>query len=81
MKDRNGFDPENISKSDMNKLADHIEEYMDTLREVMIIPQEMMDDHGKRINKALEVSEKLVRKLRKGDSSVFKDMEDCNDIL
>lgn len=81
MKDRNGFDPENISKSDMNKLAEHIEEYMDTLKEVMIIPQEMMDDHGKRINKALEVSEKLVRKLRKGDSSVFKDMEDCNDIL
>ena len=81
MKDRNGFDPENISKSDMNKLADHIEEYMDTLKEVMIIPQDMMDDHGKRINKALEVSEKLVKKLRKGDSSVFKDMEDCNDIL
>lgn len=76
MKDRNGFDPENISKADMNKLADHIEEYINTLKSVMIIPRDLMEDHSKRIKRALEVSEKLIKKLRKGDTSVFKDAED-----
>ena len=78
MRDRNDFDPENITKSDMNKLAEHIEEYIDMLEEVMIIPSDMKEEHGKRIEKALEVSKKLVKKLRKGDSSVFKDAEDWN---
>ena len=78
MRDRNNFDPENITKSDMNKLADHIEEYIDMLEEVMIIPSDMKEEHGKRIEKALEVSKKLIKKLRKGDSSVFKDAEDWN---
>lgn len=78
MKDRNDFDPDDISKSSMNKLADHIEEYINMLEEVMIIPSDMMEDHEKRINKALEVSRKLIKKLRKGDSSVFKDAEDWN---
>ena len=78
MRDRNNFDPENITKSDMNKLAEHIEEYIDMLEEVMIIPSDMKEEHGKRIEKALEVSKKLVKKLRKGDSSVFKDAEDWN---
>lgn len=78
MRDRNDFDPENITKSDMNKLAEHIEEYIDMLEEVMIIPSDMKEEHGKRIEKALEVSKKLIKKLRKGDSSVFKDAEDWN---
>ena len=78
MRDRNDFDPENITKSDMNKLAEHIEEYIDMLEEVMIIPSDMKEEHGKRIEKALEVSKKLIKKLRKGDTSVFKDTEDWN---
>ena len=78
MRDRNDFDPENITKSDMNKLAEHIEEYINMLEEVMIIPSDIKEEHGKRIEKALDVSKKLVRKLRKGDSSVFKDTEDWN---
>lgn len=78
MKDRNSFDPDDITKSDMNKVADHIEEYINMLEEVMIIPKDMMEDHEKKINKAIKVSRKLIAKLRKGDTSVFKDAEDWN---
>lgn len=78
MKDRNDFDPENITKDDMNELAKHIEDYINLLQEVMIIPPDLLDEHGKRIKRAIEVCEKLIKKLRKGDSSVFKDPEDWN---
>lgn len=78
MRDRDSFDPDNIRKSDMNKLADHIEEYINMLEEVMIIPSDMMEEYEKRIKKAIKVSKKLIDKLRKGDTSVFKDTEDWN---
>ena len=78
MRDNNTFDPDNITKFDMNKIADHIEKYIDMLEEVMIIPKDMLDDNEKKINKAIKVSKKLISKLRKGDTSVFKDIDDCN---
>ncbi len=78
MKDRNDFDPDNISKEQMNIIADSIEEYLDTLKEVMIIPQELLKEHGKKIKHSIEIVEKLIKKLRKGDRSVFKDAEDWN---
>lgn len=81
MMDRNGFDPDNICKKDMETLADHIEEYLNTLSEVMIIPRDMIEEHGKRIKRAIEVTAKLIKKLRKGDKSVFKDMDEDNDIF
>lgn len=81
MMDRNGFDPDNICKKDMETLAGHIEEYLNTLKEVMIIPRDMIEEHGKRIKRAIEVTAKLIKKLRKGDKSVFKDMDEDNDIF
>ena len=69
----NIFDPENVSKSDMNRLANVIEEYLDTLKSTMVIPDEIMKSDRKRLKNGLEVTEKLIKKLRKGDRSVFKE--------
>jgi len=69
------FDPENITKDDMKQLAEHINEYLDVLEEVMVIPEELIKDE-ELIKAALKRSRKLVRKLREGDKSVFKDMDD-----
>ena len=69
------FDPENITNRDMEQLADNIEEYLDVLEEVMVIPEELIKDE-ELIKAALKRSRKLVRKLRDGDRSVFKDVDD-----
>lgn len=67
------FNPDNISRSDMALLAEHIEEYLDLLKEVMIIPDELYDKYNKRIQESIKRTEQLVKKLKKGDISVFKD--------
>ena len=72
----NTFDPYDIEQKDMDTLADIIERYLDQLQEVMIIPKELEDQYGNGIRKSIEVSRKLIRKLRKGDVSVFKDPEE-----
>ena len=72
----NTFDPYDIEQKDMDTLADIIERYLDQLEEVMIIPKELEDQYGNGIRKSIEVSRKLIRKLRKGDVSVFKDPEE-----
>jgi hypothetical protein len=72
----NIFDPENVSKSDMNRLANVIEEYLDTLKSTMVIPDEIMKSDRKRLKNGLEVTEKLIKKLRKGDRSVFKESDE-----
>jgi hypothetical protein len=72
------FTPDDITQADMDKIAEHIEIYINTLEEVMIIPQDMMKSHGERIEKAIKVSRKLIKKLRNGDKSVFKDEDDWN---
>lgn len=74
----NTFDPENVSKEDMSKLADHIEEYIDQLENMMIIPEELIDQYGKQIEEGIARCRKLIKKLRKGDKSIFKDTYDEN---
>jgi len=74
-------DPETIPKSDMKRLADHIEEYITVLEEVMIIPEDTMNRHGDEIKESLELTKKLIKKLRKGDTSVFKDEEEWENII
>ena len=81
MKDRNNFDPDDITLEDMKKLADNIEEYLDVFREVMIIPEEIRKKDDGKVEKAIEVIKKLIKKLRKGDKSVFKDSDEWNSIL
>lgn len=75
------FDPNDIRREDMEFLAEHIQEYLELLEEVMIIPDEIMDEHGDDIKEGIKRTKKLIEKLKKGDKSVFKDEEDWNSIL
>lgn len=72
------FDPDNVTKEDMKKLGEHIEEYIDQLESVMIIPDEIIDECGKQIEEGIKRAKKLVKKLKKGDKSVFKDADEDN---
>lgn len=72
------FDINNIKNSDMQLLAEQIENYIMFLEEVMIIPPELMEKHEDSIKNAIKVSKKLIKKLKKGDKSVFKDEDEWN---
>ena len=74
-------DPENIRQSDMDRLADAIETYLHELESVMIIPEELLEDHGDEMKRSISFTKKLIKKLRKGDRSVFKDPEDWNNAI
>lgn len=75
------FDPNDITKADMNKLADVFENYLDELLRVMIIPKDILDDCKKDIDEATKRVRKLIKKLRKGDRSVFKDEDEWNSLF
>lgn len=75
------FDPRDIRREDMEFLAQHIQEYLELLEEVMIIPDEIMDEHGDEIKEGIKRTKKLIEKLKKGDRSVFKDEDEWNSIL
>ena len=74
-------DPENIRQSDMDRLADAIETYLNELESVMIIPEDLLEDHGDEMKRSISLTKKLIKKLRKGDHSVFKDPEDWNNVI
>lgn len=74
-------DPENIRQSDMDRLADAIETYLHELESVMIIPEELLEDRGDEMKRSISLTKKLIKKLRKGDRSVFKDPEDWNNVI
>lgn len=74
-------DPENIRQSDMDRLADAIETYLHELESVMIIPEDLLEDHGDEMKRSISLTKKLIKKLRKGDRSVFKDPEDWNNVI
>ena len=59
----------------MNYLADHIEAYIDELESTMIIPNDIAAEHEDQIKEALKRCRTLIKKLRKGDTSVFKDQD------
>ena len=76
---KNGvFDPEKASPKEMKDLADAIEEYINCFTEIMIFPDERSKRDREEIEEALARSRKLVKKLRKGDVSVFKDSDEWN---
>jgi hypothetical protein len=72
------FDVNNIKQPDMNRLADDIEEYMIVLNKVMIIPEDMRKECEPLIKEGKKRTEKLIKKLRKGDKSIFKDEDEWN---
>lgn len=67
-------DISNITEQDMHELGNAIDDYLELFEEIMIIPEELKKNK-KEINEALELSKKLVKKLKKGDRSVFKDCD------
>lgn len=69
----NGYiDPEDISRRDMDAIADAIEDYLEVFTDVMIIPKGIDKDE---VQDALHMCRKLVKKLRHGDKDVFKGIE------
>jgi hypothetical protein len=76
------FDPNNITKEDMKLLAKHIESYVYELENTMIIPEEVISDkEAKQFKEAIEMTKKFIKKLKKGDQSVFKDIDDINSLF
>lgn len=73
---RDRFDPHDIRQSDMNQLADAIEEYLTVLEDIIIIPDDMKEKCEENIKEGINRTKKLIKKLRKGDTSVFKDEEE-----
>lgn len=67
------FDPSDITKDEMEYIADHIETFVDNLEEIMIIPDDIKRDCEDEIKEGIARSRKLIRKLRKGKKSVFND--------
>lgn len=62
----------------MKKLSNHIREYLELFNEVMIIDG-LTGKETRSINKAIETTTKLIKKLKKGDRSVFRDPDDEED--
>jgi len=67
------IDPKDIDQKDLDILADAIEDYLSMFTDVMIIPKGI---DKKNVEEALDISRKLVKKLRKGDKNVFKSFDD-----
>lgn len=78
---KESFDPNNINQSDMDRLANVLESYLTELERVMVIPDDLMRKHGNDITGGIEDVKKLIKKLRKGDMSVFKDPDEWNMVL
>lgn len=72
------FDPDNIKQRDMDKLADEIENAMDVRESVLIIPNDFKDKDRREYDEAKRLIYELIRKLRKGKTSVFKDADEWN---
>lgn len=72
LNDLDNFSSENISDTDMKNLADHIEKYLFLFEDIMIIPEEFKINE-KDVQSAKKIVRKLIKKLRKGDRSVFKE--------
>ncbi len=74
------MDPNSITKNDMENLADGIEEYLDCLKDIIIFPDELKREVKPKMKRAMKTVEELIKKLRKGDKSVFKDEEEWTSI-
>ena len=72
LSDLEDFSSENISDVEMKNLADHIEKYLFLFEDIMIIPEEFKINE-KDVQSAKKIVKKLIKKLRKGDRSVFKE--------
>ncbi len=72
------FNPNNITKDDMKRLAEAIKAYVDELENVMVIPDDLVDKYEDEIKEGIKRTRKLIKKLEHGDKSVFKDEDEWN---
>lgn len=75
------FDPRNIKDADMLKLAETLTTFLEFFDECVVIQDDLKDKYGDDINEGLERVRKLIKKLKKGDLSVFKDEEEWNPLM
>ena len=61
----------NITEHMLSQLGVEIEKYLELFKEVMILPKKEKD--RKEVLDAIETTKKLIKKLKKGDTSVLKD--------
>ena len=78
---RGRFNPNSYSRDDMKALAMVIENYLDALDDVIVIPEDVQKEHGDEIAAARRECRKLIKKLRAGDTSVFNDPEDWDSYI
>lgn len=70
-----GINSIDVRDSDMKRLAESLEEFLTLRDEILIIPKELQASKND-LEEARKVVEKLIKKLKNGDRSVFKDPED-----
>ena len=68
-------DETNISLEDMKRYADHLSEYLEIFEECIIFPKDMPKDEKEQIKYGIKKTKKLIKKLRKGDYSIFRGEE------
>ena len=66
-----------MTKDAMYTLAQHIEDYLEVFLEVFIIPDGLRNKEDA-IYESIQTVKKLIKKLRKGDTSVFDDLDDSD---
>lgn len=72
------FDPNKLTRKNMAFLGDNIADYLMLLEEVMIFPEEL-EGNKEEFQEAIKTVKKLIKKLRKGDRSVFKSSDEEED--
>lgn len=65
----------------MEDLANYIEEYLELFLEVMVIPDEIIDECKGDFDEAIMRTRKLIKKLKKGKTSVFNDADEWNSVF
>lgn len=61
-------------------LADAIETFVDEQKRIMVIPKDLSSESKKNVKEGHKRVEELIKLLRKGNKSVFKDPDDWNSI-
>ncbi len=72
------FDPRNITQAHMDKLATCFRTYLDFLEECVVIQDNAPKGTEEAVQEGIKRVQKLIKRLEKGDRSVFKDEDDWN---
>lgn len=71
------FDLSCVSKKDMNLLADSIENFLDFSEDIIIYRRDLDEKLVERLKRGRAYTrDTIIKKLRKGDKSLFKDEDE-----